>query len=154
MAERGHLPSRGVPLVPTDALSLCTHSHTHMLRESIQGRASQTSSYTSMCFPVPADAQVGLRGVKVVSIEKHVRAAHLTGAPPALGVPTPCQLTPCHALGASLFPVHGPVSTECSPQEVCLLAVSVHLRLVPRPAGAGVVKKRRLTKRIRLCEWI
>lgn len=37
----------GCSLVPTDALSLCTHSHTHMLRESIQGRASVTS-YTSM----------------------------------------------------------------------------------------------------------
>lgn len=37
----------GCSLVPTDALSLCTHSHTHMLRESIQGWASVTP-YTSM----------------------------------------------------------------------------------------------------------
>lgn len=37
----------GCSLVPTDALSLCTHSHTHMLHESLQGRAPVTS-YTSM----------------------------------------------------------------------------------------------------------
>lgn len=146
----------GCSLVPADALSLCTHTHTPMLRESIQGWPSVTS-YTYLHVSLrPQMRRWGYECVKVRSAEKHVRrAAHLTGAPAVLCARPALAHPPCHALlQASLLLSMVRSLLSASHRDVCVSVMSVHLRPRPRPAGAGMVKKRQQTKWICLCEWI